>query len=291
MKTKGQASEPDVTGPNELGVYQVEPQWKQPIVAAVGIGLLFGAAMASATGGSEEGSGNLVTERFDLSGFTGIEVGGSWQVTVRPGPYDVQVTVDDNVVDDIRVEVRGDALHFGLRPQIRLRRVTLRAQVTMPALDAVAVSGSGDATFSDFESPSLRLSVTGSGDVEGSGISVGVLAAGVSGSGDITLEGCASESADVSITGSGDVMLRGAAADQPAGALTLQISGSGNADLGGCAFASGDIGITGSGSGTLTLGGGDLTGSISGSGVVRYRGSPARVNVRTSGSGRVIKDG
>ena len=78
----------------------MEPQWKQPILAAVGIGLLFGAAMASATGGSEEGSGNVVTERFDLSGFTGIEVGGSWQVTVRPGPYDVQVTVDDNLVDD-----------------------------------------------------------------------------------------------------------------------------------------------------------------------------------------------
>lgn len=247
--------------------------------------------MAGASGLGEEGSGTLVTERLNLTGFTGIEVAGSWQVTVRPGPYDVQVTVDDNVVDDLRIEVRGDALHFGLRPQLRLRRVTLRAEVTMPALRAAAVSGSGDATFSDFESPSLRLSVTGSGDVEGSGISVGVLDAGISGSGDITLEGCASESAGVSITGSGDVTLRGASDDQPAGALTLQISGSGSADLDGCAFASANVRITGSGSGTLTLGSGDLTGSISGSGEVRYRGSPARVDVRTTGSGRVIKDG
>ena len=247
--------------------------------------------MAGASGVSEEGSGNLVTQRLAHSGFSGIEVGGSWQVTVRPGPYDVQVTVDDNVLDDLRVEVRGDALHFGLRPQLRLRRVTLRAQVTMPALDVVGVSGSGDVTFSDFESPSLGLSVTGSGDVNGSGISVGVLAAGVSGSGDITLEGCATESAAVSITGSGDIMLNGTADEQPAGSLTLQISGSGSADLGGCAFASANVGITGSGSGTLTLGGGDLTGSISGSGEVRYRGSPALVDVRTTGSGRVIKDG
>ena len=258
---------------------------------AIGVALLLAASLAGASGVGEEGSGTLVTERLALFGFAGIEVAGSWQVTVRPGPYDVQVTVDDNVVDDLRVEVRGDALHFGLRPQVRLRRVTLRAQVTMPALDAVGVSGSADATFSDFESPALRLSVTGSGDVEGSGISVGALAAGVSGSGDITLEGCASESADVSITGSGDITLRGVAADQPAGALTLQISGSGSADLDGCAFASAEVRITGSGSATLTLGSGDLTGSISGSGEVRYRGSPARVNVRTSGSGRVIKDG
>lgn len=252
---------------------------------------MFGASMAGASGLGEEGSGTLVTERLALSGFTGIKVGGSWEVTVRPGPYDVQVTVDDNVVDDLRVEVRGDALHFGLRPQVRLRRVTLRAQVTMPALDAVRVSGSGEATFADFESPSLRLGVSGSGDVEGSGISVGVLDAGISGSGDITLEGCASESAGVSITGSGDVTLHGASDEQPAGALTLQISGSGSADLDGCAFASANVGITGSGSGTLTLGSGDLTGSISGSGAVRYRGSPAGVDVRTTGSGRVIKDG
>ena len=252
---------------------------------------MFGASVAGASGLGEEGSRTLVTERLALSGFTGIEVGGSWEVTVRPGPYDVQVTVDDNVVDDLRVEVRGDALHFGLRPQVRLRRVTLRAQVTMPALDAVGISGSGDATFSDFESPSLRLSVTGSGDVRGSGISVGVLDAGVSGSGDVTLEGCASESASVSITGSGDVTLRGAPDGQPTGALTLQISGSGSADLDGCPFASANVGITGSGSATLTLGSGDLTGSISGSGEVRYRGSPARVDVRTTGSGRVVKDG
>ena len=278
-------------GTNKPRVYQVEPRWKQPILAAVSIGLLFGATMAYATGVTEEGSGNLVTERLALSGFTGIEVAGSWQVTVRPGPYDVQVTVDDNVADDLQVEVRGDALHFGLRPQVRLRRVTLRAQVTMPSLEAVGVAGSGDAAFADFDSPSLRLSVTGSGDVEGSGGSVGALVAGVSGSGDITLEGCASDSADVTITGSGDVTLQGTADEQPAGDLTLQISGSGSSDLDGCAFASANIGITGSGSARLTLGSGDLTGSITGSGEVRYRGSPARVDVRTTGSGRVIKDG
>ena len=83
---------------------------------ATGAALMFAASLAGASGVGEEGSGTLVTERLVLSGFTGIEVAGFWQVTVRPGPYDVQVTVDDNVVDDLRVEVRGDALHFGLRP-------------------------------------------------------------------------------------------------------------------------------------------------------------------------------
>ena len=147
----------------------------------------------------------------------------------------------------------------------------------MPALDAVEVSGSGDAMFAEFESLSLRLSVTGSGDVEGSEISVGALAAGVSGSGDITLEGCASESADVSITGSGDITLRGASDDQPAGArsrCTERPMTSGPASWS-CRSAAPAAPTSPAAS---RLGRGALP------------GSPARVDVRTSGSGRVIKD-
>ena len=36
---------------------------------------------------------------------------------------------------------------------------------------------------------------------------------------------------------------------------------------------------------------GVLDAGVSGSGEMRYRGSPARVDVRTTGSGRVINDG
>ena len=100
--------------------------------------------------------------------------------------------------------VDSSAAVNGTQGLLRLGVLLAGSAVPMPALRAAAVSGSGDANFPDFESPSLRLSVSGSGDVEGPGISVGVLDAGVSGPGDITLEGCDSESADVSITGSGE---------------------------------------------------------------------------------------
>ena len=56
------------------GCTKEKKHWKRSILAAVGVGLLFGAATAGATGVFEEGSGNLVTERLDLSGFTEIEV-------------------------------------------------------------------------------------------------------------------------------------------------------------------------------------------------------------------------
>ena len=264
---------------------------RRSILAVACAGLAFGAVTAAAEGVAEEGSGTLVTRDLAVTGFTAIEVPGTWEVAVRRGPYAVQVTVDDNLIDDLRVERHGDALRFGLRPQVSFRRVTLRAQVTMPTLDAIRVSGSGGVTFSGFEAGTLDLRVSGSGDVNGTGIAAGALQAEVAGSGDITLDGCATHSAAVSVSGSGSVTLNGAAGGPEAETLALRISGSGDADLRGCTFSGAEVRISGSGQALLELGDGDFTGSLSGSGSVTYRGSPSRVDVRTSGSGRVIKAG
>ena len=123
--------------------------------------------------------------KLDLRGFTEITVPGSWQVEVAHGPYAVQISVEDNVLDDVRVERRGDALRFGMRPGL-FGRVTLRAQVSMPELGAIRVSGSGRVTFTGFSSPALALGVSGSGAVLGSQSQVGALEADVSGSGTST---------------------------------------------------------------------------------------------------------
>ena len=224
--------------------------------------------------------------------FTAIEVLGSWEVAVSKGAYEVQVTVDDNIVDDLRVERRGSALRFGLRRGAGIfRRLTLRAQVSMPELDAVQVSGSGHVTVAEFESHTLRVGVSGSGGVDANRCHVGALDASVSGSGDITLDGCTVGSAGVSISGSGGVTLQGEAAECAGQTVSLRIGGSGTADLRGCTFSGAEVTIGGSGDVLLTLGTGDLTGSISGSGSITYRGAPTRVDVRTSGSGHVVKDG
>ncbi len=99
------------------------------------------------------------------------------------------------------------------------------------------------------------------------------------------------DAATVSISGSGNVRLRGDASQCDGQTVSLRIGGSGGADLRGCRFASAEVRISGSGDAAFTLGTGDFNGSISGSGSIRYRGSPTRVDVRTSGSGRLIKEG
>ncbi len=273
---------------------QCEPLWTRLTILILPlVVVLTGCTVTIPPAGSvKSGSGNLTTERLAIQDFTEIKVPGSWEVDIFTGAFDVQVTVDDNIFDDLRVERRGNVLQFGLRPGvIMFRHVTLRAQVSMPTLDAVQVSGSGRVALTGFQSSTLRTDVSGSGSVKAADCHVDALEANVSGSGDIILDGCTVDSAAISISGSGGVVLPGEAAECMGESVSLRISGSGSADLRGCSFADADVRLTGSGSGWLTLGTGDLAGSISGSGSIRYRGAPTRVDIRTSGSGRVIKEG
>ena len=256
----------------------------------VAVWALCAAPSLLAEGVMESGSGSMVTERLDLEGFTAIEIAGSWEVEAVPGEFAVEVSVDDNVLDDVRVEVRGDTLWLGMRAGAWFRRLTLRARVSLPELDGLQVTGSGHIAAREFEVADLQVDVSGSGGVDVAGCRVGALDGGISGSGDITAEGCMIGTAAILISGSGDVVVGGEAACA-GDSVSLRISGSGSADLRGCTFADAQIRISGSGNVELMLGSGDLTGRITGSGSVTYRGSPTRVDVRTSGSGRVVKEG
>jgi hypothetical protein len=225
-----------------------------------------------------------------VRGFDRVEVPGSWEIEVTEGRFAVSVTVDDNLADELRVERRGDALVFRLRDGIRLGRSTLRGTVSMPELSGVAVSGSGSIEFDGFRGGDLDLVVSGSGQILGANCAAGKFRATVSGSGAVRLSSCTVIDADLGISGSGTIELMDGASCR-GDRLSLRISGSGDADLSGCTFGNVDLALSGSGDASLLMSDGNLGGSISGSGSIRYSGDPQTVDVRTSGSGRVVKEG
>ena len=214
-------------------------------------------------GGCIEGSGKAKTESRDLSTFTGIHVSGSIDVYLAPGKTQtVKVVADDNVLDLIKTEVKGNELFIGNRKCYRSHAET-KVMITLPQL--------------------TRVSISGSSDVEGSGIFVGKdLKLHVSGSGSITLA-VKADDVSVHISGSGDISLKGDARD-----LDVHISGSG--DLDARDLTADDVALSVSGSGNCKVNAkGDLVASISGSGDVRYYGTPKSVEASVSGSGSVKK--
>lgn len=101
------------------------------------------------------------------------------------------------------------------------------------------------------------------------------------GSGDGRIEGLANREFRASISGSGNIVASGRT-----GSLSLNIAGSGDADT--RALQAGRVAVSIAGSGDARVRtNGPLTGSIAGSGNIRYAGRPTVVQVTRAGSGTI----
>ncbi|HSM49025.1 MAG TPA: head GIN domain-containing protein [Draconibacterium sp.] len=126
------------------------------------------------------------------------------------------------------------------------------------------------------------LNVSGSGDIVSDEINTRILDLLVSGSGNIKIEKLAAEKVTANISGSGNIKISegGIASD-----LSVRISGSGNVDARG--FEAKNVSVQTSGSGNChVVSNGEIKARLSGSGNVYYSGNPA-IDSSVSGSGSV----
>lgn len=209
------------------------------------------------------GNGIAMTETRNHTNFSKVRTSGSANIYISRGPsYSVNVRAESNILPNVRTRLNGSALEVDMIGCLTTRQ-EVAVYVTMPELDEVTTSGSGNITSSDiWETNTMVVVATGSGNV-----SLGMNAASVrtelTGSGSVTLFNRAMQQ-DATITGSGSYN----AATLNTETARMMISGSGNAN----------IAVNGS-----------LTARLSGSGSVYYRGNPVRVDVNATGSGRVVK--
>ncbi len=129
-----------------------------------------------------EGSGNVVTRTFDLSDFTAVDVGGGFRVEItQSSSYSVRVTADNNTFDYMDVYKADDALTIGLKGGFSFRSVTLKAQISMPNLYALVLSGGTQGTAEEFISThdfNLVLSGGSSLELEGAANNLNLVATG-----------------------------------------------------------------------------------------------------------------
>ncbi|UCG23839.1 MAG: DUF2807 domain-containing protein [Chloroflexota bacterium] len=209
-----------------------------------------------------DGSGDLITETREVSGFDSIDLSGSGEVIVTQGGSEsLTVETDDNVMEHVETEVRGGTLHLGFEEGLNLIDPTrLIFTVGVDDLSELRISGSGDFEADSVDTDRFNVTVSGSGDVQ-----IGDLMA---------------DSVEARISGSGDVDLAGEATTQD-----VTISGSGKYRAGDLASESVEVSISGSGNATVWATE-SLDSNISGSGTVNYYGRPS-INSSGSGSGQI----
>jgi hypothetical protein len=167
------------------------------------------------------GSGHAKTESRAVASFAKIDLAGSPDVEVAVGPAaSVSVTTDDNILPIIETKVDGETLKINSKRSYNTS-LGVKVSITVPDLQGVSVSGSGNIHVEGLKAGDMDASVTGSGDITLNGV-VDRLRARIVGSGDLRAGDLAAKNVQVSVTGSGDAAVR--ATEQ----LDARVTGSGN---------------------------------------------------------------
>ncbi|MDY0200649.1 MAG: head GIN domain-containing protein [Tenuifilaceae bacterium] len=211
-------------------------------------------------------SGKSIQQDRDLTGFNSISLAVSADLYLTQGSeFSLRIEGDEDILQHIKTEVVGNMLRIvnEKRYQLRWNRDKVKIFVTMPEVEGLSVSGSGDIVAQNpIRANLLSLKVSGSGDISIPSLTLNQLKASISGSGDLDVAGKAMASnADISISGSGSAKFKGIVFDD----VNITISGSGDAFV--------------EASETLKA-------RVAGSGDILYLGNP-RVDTKVSGSGSI----
>jgi len=150
------------------------------------------------------GSGNIISENREVASFTKIDNSTSINMIISKGPIqEVEVSADDNIINSVKTAVENGLFKLDLSKGNYID-VTITVSITVPNIEDLENTGSGNMTISGFDDLLLlRVDNEGSGNItlSGSGTSLDLKN---SGSGSYKGFGFVSENCSVANSGSGD---------------------------------------------------------------------------------------
>jgi hypothetical protein len=210
------------------------------------------------------GSGNVISQEESISGFDSIDISHSFSVDITQGEdFSVVIRIDDNLVEYLDVTKQGSTLRIRFEPSrsYNIFNATMEAEITMPELVGVDLSGDSEARVSGFASAEPFTA-----DLSGNSRLNGDIQAG-----NVRLD--ASGNSSVTVSGSGE-------------GISVDASGSSEVDLADFLGVNGNVGASGASTVTVSLSG-RLDADASGSSDIYYLGNPELGSIDTSGTSSV----
>jgi hypothetical protein len=193
----------------------------------IAVALLLGTALVACDdddgGDATRGSGDLITESREVSGFDEIAVLGSGKVIVDvTGTESLTIEAEDNIMPLLETEVRSGRLELAVEGNISPTR-DITYTITAATLQGVTIVGSGDVTANGVDAAGFAVEISGSGDVSPAGTAA-ALSVDIAGSGRYHGEDLVVATATIDVAGSGDAVVN--ATDE----LDIDVAGSGNVE-------------------------------------------------------------
>ena len=184
---------------------------KTNVLKLIVSGFLLMAVLTACGTSRVSGSGNVVTETRNVSGFDGVIVTGAGNILIdQTGTESLTITTDDNLLQYITTEIRGGKLVIEFKPGVLFDKVK-------------------ELTFKIGAKNLNSLQVDGAATVEGKNIATENLSVGLNGAGVITLSGKATEQ-NVMLDGVGTyngaelISQRAQVTDNGTGAAVVRVS-------------------------------------------------------------------
>jgi hypothetical protein len=215
------------------------------------------------------GSGEVVTETYNVSDFSEIRLDGAGQLVVTQGSSEsLEIQAEDNVLDNLTVEVQGDTLVLGFKERSWRNRIiptrTIVYTLSVVDLTSIEINGAADLSLPSLETSSLSVEISGAGNIEIDELRADALSVNLSGAGSIEISGEVN-SQTIVIEGTGNYQ----AEDLKSQKASIEISGLGNGQV----WVEDSLDVTISGGGSVEyFGSPSVTQDVSGLGDIRRAG-------------------
>jgi hypothetical protein len=234
-----------------------------------------------------EGSGFPRMMSYNYANFSRVTIEHPFKVRIVPDTkFSVSVTCDDNIVPYLVVENVFDTVKVSLQNGYNYRQVILAAEIHMPALSSLSLSGASEARVeSGFASSApLRISVSGASTADLSAIACGSLNVDVSGASSLAIPNLSTNALSANVSGASSLSAQGSA-----GAEALNVSGASSAQLAYCAATQANVTLSGASKGWVNVGAGQIVLSVSGASTLYIMGNPLFVINELSGLSTVTR--
>jgi hypothetical protein len=99
----------------------------------------------------KSGSGEIITQHRNLENFTGIDVGGDFDVEINTGSSTkVTVEADNNIIDDIETSTNAGQLKISVKEGIQYNNVHMKIFITAPEINKIQSAASADVIVKDW---------------------------------------------------------------------------------------------------------------------------------------------
>jgi hypothetical protein len=215
-----------------------------------------------------KGNGVYKTIERTTDDYDSVSISGWFDVDLVEGNEgEITITGEENLLEYIITEVKDGQLIIKVEDNKNLQpskwKNSIEIIIPVEEIEALSLSGSGDVVSKKtLKTNRFKMTMSGSGDIA-LPIEANTISATMSGSGDMQLSGSTNDF-KATISGSGNIKAYELEAED------VEATISGSADM-------------------QVIANKSIKARVSGSGDIRYRGNPDKINTKLSGSGSVSK--